>query len=575
MDTYLELLKAKKTANFNSIHELDILVLTNITVNPLKDYLEYQAGLEGIKANVTFGDYDNIVQNAKDYDLENKVVIVFWELANLLHGLEYKIDTFDKSQIDQLEEKVKTELKFTFEALNKASLVIMNSFSALAFTHLLTETSALEQLADRLNDFCRSEAPAGIKWVNIDKCLVNGGIKNSIDYKGYLKSKWLYKHDFFDHYSKLIQPYLNALCGKLNKLLALDCDNTLWHGIIGEDGSDGIAMDENTFKGQAYAAAQYRAIALGRIGVLLALVSKNNPEDVDAVIESHNDITIADEDLVAKKVNWMPKGENLDQLAKELNIGLDSFVFVDDSDFEIQMMRDQYPTVTSIQASNNSVSYYIGQMAWPNYFVQLNKSDEDAKKLVQYKQNARRANEAQKHEDFESFLADLGIQLTIYQNKEETIPRMAQMTQKTNQFNLTTERYTESQIEKFVTGKQYDCFAFSTEDKFGDSGVTGLCIVDYVEEDEAVIDSLLMSCRVLGRNIEFRFMDEVLNKVFKRSKSIKASFIPTKKNAQVADFYGKIGMEKVEESQKITTYKLNKENFNASNPHHYIKLNYD
>ncbi len=575
MNSYLELLKAKANLEPTDYpHTIELLILNNITTNPIKHYLEYNCAINHINVQVSFGDYDNISQNAQDFDLNNKVVLIFWELANCLHGLEYKIDSFDAAHINALEQKIQAELQLTFSALSKASLVIMNRFTALPFTYLQTQSGELEKLAARLNQFCEQQAPKAVKWVNTDKCLVQSGIENTIDYKGYLKNKLLYKHGFYINYMQLVQPYFNAVTGQVKKLLALDCDNTLWKGILGEDGFDHIAMDENTYKGQAFAAAQYRAMALGKKGVLLALASKNNAKDVDNVLESHTELSLKPKALVAKKVNWEPKGENLKQLANELNIGVDSFVFIDDSDFEVQLMRDQVPSVETIQVPKNAVHYYKEQQQWANYFVQLNESQEDAKKLDQYKQNVERASAEGKSQSFEDFLKSLDLELTIYKNDKQLIPRMAQMTQKTNQFNLTTPRYTEAQIEQFVTSEAYDCFAFGVKDKFGDSGVTGLCIINYTDENTAIIDTLLMSCRILGRTVEYRFLDEVLAQAFTKAAHLNATYKVTKKNAQVADFYSKIGFEIVEQSETMVLYSMKKATFAAANAYNYITLHY-
>lgn len=575
MNTYLELLKANSELKHKSQqHRVELLVLNNITTNPIKEYLEYNCAVHNIKVEVAFGDYDNIVQNVQEFDLENKTVLIFWEVANCLHGLEYKIETFSTEHLEALEQKIQHELKLTFEALSKASLVIMNRFTALPFTFLQTQNGALDLLANRLNQFCEQQAPKSIKWINIDKCLVRSGIDSCIDYKGYLKNKLLYKHDFYWNYVQLVQPYLNALTGQVKKLLALDCDNTLWQGILGEDGADHIVMDENNHKGQPFAAAQYRAMGLGKKGVLLALASKNNAEDVDAILRSHSELSLKEETLVAKKVNWEPKGENLKRLANDLNIGIDSFVFVDDSDFEVQLMRDQFPFVTTIQVPKNAVQYYIEQQQWTNYFVQLNESEEDSKKLEQYKQNVERATAENKFENFDAFLKSLNLELTIYKNDAQHISRMAQMTQKTNQFNLTTKRYTESQIEQFVNSENYDCFAFGVKDKFGDNGITGLCIINYSEESLGIIDTLLMSCRILGRNIEYQFLEEVLNQVFAKTGIIQAQYIVTKKNAQVADFYDRIGFNLKEDIEGTKTYEREEPTFSSSNSYNYIKVNY-
>jgi FkbH-like protein len=575
MYTYLELLKANQEYKKETYaHQVQLLILNNITTNALQSYVEFQGYKNGIQTNCQFGDYDSIVANAQQLETNNKIVVLFWELANSVHGLEYKIESFSNEQLLELEQKIQQELQLTFTALNKAPLVMMNLFSAMAFSYLSTKTTALEQLAYRLNTFAQEQAPQNVKWIDINKCIAHNGIHQTIDFKGYLKNKVLYKHAFYWEYAKLIQPYLNASVGKIKKLIAFDCDNTLWQGVLGEDGPQGIQMSENTYAGQPFAAAQYRALALSKSGVLVALASKNNLEDVTTVFNTHEAIRLGLDATVALKVNWNPKVQNLQDLAQELNIGADSFVFVDDSNFEVQHMRDYLPVVTTVQVPANSIGYYLQQMEWPNYFVQLNETEEDAKKLVQYKELANRSDEQSKFVDFEAFLSSLNLRLTIYKDDAYLISRMAQLTQKTNQFNLTTKRYTEQQIKDFVEHKDYSCYSFRVEDKFGDSGITGLCIVKFIDLQEAEIDTLLMSCRVLGRNIEFQFIQSLLVDVFKRTPAVKASYKRTAKNCQVSHFYDKSKFKLVSKNTDYSEYRLEKFNFEMVNHFSYITVNY-
>lgn len=566
MLSYLEVLKANKQfkAAASSYLPLEVLVLNNITANGIKECVEYQNFNSGIEISLSFGDYDTIVQNAQEWPTEHKVVLVFWELANTIHGLEYKIDALSEQHIQDLETKIQTELQLTFEALKTAKLVVMNQFSALAFSYLNTEYTALEQLADRLNSFCKQIAPPNVKWLNIDKCIAHHGVEATIDYKGFLKNRVLYKHAFNWEYARLLQPYLNAVQGKIKKLLALDCDNTLWAGILGEDGPKGIQMNENTYAGQPFAAAQYRAMALAKKGVLLALASKNNAEDVDEVLDKHEFIQLSNNELVAKKVDWNTKVENLRTLANELNLGIDSFVFVDDSNFEVQLMRDQNPGVLTWQVPNNAAQYYQMQAEWSNFFVQLNRTAEDSKKLEQYKELANRAAAQAKFADFESFLESLELKLTIYKDAHEQIARMAQMTQKTNQFNLTTKRYSEAQIAQFVHDASQTCFTFKVQDKFGDSGITGLCIATKTTQSAATLDTLLMSCRVLGRKIEFQFIQTVLESLFAEVEIVEAHFSATAKNAQVANFYEECGFTCIVNEENTKTYRIEKATFEAN-----------
>jgi FkbH-like protein len=269
------------------------------------------------------------------------------------------------------------------------------------------------------------------------------------------------------------------------------------------------------------------------------------------------------EHITINKSNWSDKVTNLKEIAQELNIGLDSLVFVDDSSFEVNLIREQLPEVKVLQVPERLYEYPKMLRENRSLFYNLSFTAEDKKKIKMYKQQVKRVAVKKEFSDIENYLASLELKMTIFENDESIIPRMSQMSQKTNQFNLTTNRYTEGDIKSFIENDDSKIIAFSVSDKFGDSGVTGLCIINFHDETQSVeIDSLLMSCRIIGRNIEYAFIDYII-KIIKEKKInvIKAKYIKTQKNEQVNEFYDKCSFTLTESSNSVKNYNLDISNY--------------
>jgi FkbH-like protein len=362
-----------------------------------------------------------------------------------------------------------------------------------------------------------------------------------------------------------------AANGKSKKAIIFDCDNTLWKGILGEDGFENIDMSVKSKSGIVFHEIQSLALALNKQGIIVCLCSKNNLTDINEVIRDHPDMLLRDEYITIKKINWIDKATNIRQIAEELNIGLDSIVFVDDSQFEINLVKNQLPDVKVLQVPEKLHDY--PQMLRSNLglFYNLNLTQEDLIKSQIYKQQNEREEFKSSFSDVENYLISLELKIKIFVDDFSLIPRMAQMTQKTNQFNLTTKRYTEIDIEKFVNSNNSKVFAWSVSDKFGDNGITGLCIV-ILNAKEAVVDTFLMSCRIIGRNIEHFIMDFLIDNLKKEKiNTITAKYIKTARNAQVADFYKKCSFDYFFETNIDTTFILEIKKYKSKNIN-YIKL---
>jgi FkbH-like protein len=324
------------------------------------------------------------------------------------------------------------------------------------------------------------------------------------------------------------------------KCLVLDLDNTLWGGVLGEDGITGIKIGGD-YPGNAFLYFQEALIGLADSGVILTVCSKNNEADVLEAWEKNPFIKLNRKYIAAYRINWNNKADNIRELAAELNIGLDSMVFVDDNPTERELVRQELPMVAVPDfPSRPLLLMQLYAELVRDYFRTYELTAEDKHKTEQYKANAERKALQQQFTDMGEYIRSLQIEMDILPADAFNILRIAQMTQKTNQFNLTTQRYTEADITAFLNrGAQVMCL--SVRDKFGDNGITGAIIVER-EGDSACIDSLLLSCRILGKNIEFAFVKSVLNALRAQGvKEVKAKYLPTLKNHLVEDFYEKVG----------------------------------
>jgi len=567
---YFEILKELKKLKEHQAEgvTLKIRIISNIIVHQLCEILEYGLLMEGVNAQIILGDYDNIVQDAAKSSTE-EIVIIFWEAANITDGFQYKIESMSESAQFEYADKLRQEMKMVFNALDKHKLVIMNRFHAYPFNSVVIHQSKYTRFIQSINEWIESNIPVNFSLAGSESVIASIGFERAFDLRNYFSSKALYTIDFFKTYVYEILPLLTSKTGKVKKVLVLDCDNTLWDGIIGEDGMDGIKMSSKDKGGLPFEAVQYQLLDLAKKGVILCLCSKNNPKDIEEVLNEHPDLVLKEEYIVDKKINWEDKETNIRALARELNLGLDSFVFIDDSDFEVNFIKDRIPEVVVYQVPKKTYQYpgLISQIA--RLFNAEVATKEDRNKIEQYKSQVLREELKDKTHSVEEYIKSLGIVLTIYQNDPKLIPRMAQLTQKTNQFNLTTKRYSEQEIINMLDDEAFDLFALKVEDKYGDSGITGLAIVKK-DENKATIDTFLMSCRIIGRNIEYRFMDEIVRQV--DLDSLLGTYAKTMKNEQVERFYDQLGFQLIDAQEGNRNYQINRKDYPFHKEYDFIKI---
>ena len=394
--------------------------------------------------------------------------------------------------------------------------------------------AAIEQYNVAL--FEAEKVHSNLKVLDYSEFTKNYPVADLFDWKFYFISQMGINPKLTKDFQTWWNRKLESIALKRKKCIVLDLDNTLWGGVLGEDGISGIKIGGD-YPGKAFAFFQKSLLQLSKAGVILTVCSKNNETDVQEAWDKNPFMVLKKEHFAAYRINWTDKATNIKELAEELNIGLDSFVFVDDNPTERELIKQMLPMVSvpEFPAQPYELPVFFKQLV-NEYFKVYSITDEDKKKTEQYKANAARAQAQHSFTDFGAFLESLDIQITIEAANEFNIPRIAQMTQKTNQFNLTTKRYTDADVKGFLADG-WKIWCISVADRFGDNGITG-CI--FVNGD--TIDTFLLSCRILGKGIEKAFIKMILA-ILKDNgvETVKAAFLPTAKNAQVADFYDRCG----------------------------------
>lgn len=340
---------------------------------------------------------------------------------------------------------------------------------------------------------------------------------------------------------------IRALLGKTKKCIVLDLDNTLWGGIVGEAGAIGIQLGPE-YPGNVFVNFQHALRGLYERGVMLAINSRNNPADAMEVIERHPHMVLREKHFSAICINWNDKATNLRAIAEELNIGLDSLVFFDDDPMNRELVRTQMPEVLVPEFSLPPEEYARALLSL-DAFTQLQLTAEDRERGRMYSEERQRKLVRTSTQNLDEYIAQLGIRVDVRFNDEATLARAAQLTQKTNQFNLTTRRYADSEIQRFVADGGLVCTGDVT-DKFGAYGTTNVAIVRRVGEGSAELDTFLMSCRVIGRGVEQLFLDQILTRLASEGVgTVTAWYIPTAKNEPCRDFLPHAGFQLVRERE--------------------------
>lgn len=382
----------------------------------------------------------------------------------------------------------------------------------------------------------------------------NGGV-NARDERAWFESKQPCSSALLVELAREVAHIIGSLKRSPKKVLALDLDNTLWGGIVADDGLEGIELGDTSPRGEAFKAFQKYVKSLKQRGVLLAVCSKNDHAKAAEVFQKHPEMVLRLDDMVSFKANWEPKSDNLRRMASELNLGLDSFVFADDNPAEIEIVRQFTPEVATILLGPDP-STYVAQLQDCRFFEPRNITAEDVVRTGQYRSEAQRKELEGKAADMDSYLESLEMEAVISEFTPADVPRLAQLINKSNQFNLTTRRRTEADV--LMVMKDPGCIAFSTrlKDRFGDHGLISI-VIGQKSDSAMKIDTWLMSCRVLKRQVEEVVLNELVRiSALRGCDRLEGLYLPTPKNDMVRDFYPRMGFTVTNEDNGHREFQL-------------------
>jgi FkbH-like protein len=399
----------------------------------------------------------------------------------------------------------------------------------------------------RYNEWLKREAPgAGVDLLSIDRHVLRQGLFAWFNPALWHRSKQEISLPASPLYGDLVGRVLAAKQGRSFKCLVLDLDNTLWGGVIGDDGLEGIALGQGSALGEAFVSVQDYAREQARRGIILAVCSKNDEANAIEPFEKHPDMVLKKSEIACFVANWQDKAGNLRAIAQRLNIGIDSLVFLDDNPFERALVRQELPMV-AVPEVGDDPALYPYTLADAGYFESVAITDEDRARGAQYQGNLAREALRDAVTDMDSYLRGLEMQMIWRPFDAVGLSRTVQLINKTNQFNLTTKRYTEDDVKAIMDDERAVGLQLRLTDRFGDNGIIGIVIGKLGEDGVLEVDTWLMSCRVLGRQVEQATLNLLAAKAKELgARAVRGVYVPTKKNGMVKNHYEKLGFTVVE-----------------------------
>ena len=447
----------------------------------------------------------------------------------------------------------------TFRAYSPAHLVVHGLEAPVVPNHGALDDQGQNSQVEAIRGINReirhiAAKTSGVYYLDYDALVARHGRLHWHDERKWLTMRLPIGAANLIHMAEEWLRFLHPLTGRVSKVLVTDLDNTLWGGVIGEDGIGAIKIGRE-HPGASYLAVQRALRDLRQRGILLAICSKNNSADALRALEQHPEMLLRCADFAATRINWNDKSANIREIAAELNVGTDAIAFLDDSPVERARVRTELPEALVIELNEDPATYARSVRQCPQ-FERLTLSSEDRMRDQMYAEQRERRNLANRAGSLEEFYRSLEQRVEIAPVSLETIARVAQLTQKTNQFNLTTRRYSEQQIQNFAASPGWQVYSVRVKDRFGDNGIAGAVIVN-VQEGAWNIDTFLLSCRVIGRTVEIAVLSFLIGEA-RRSGAIllQGLFIPTEKNAPAAEFYPTHGFKADGSSANATLWSL-------------------
>lgn len=540
--------------------ELRVAVLGGSTINELVNVIELFLLKQGFLPSFYESEYNKYYEDAV---FGNEKLVAFNPEIIYIHTTHENISKYPSFQMNSEEIEIVFENElFKFQSIWNALKrhncpIIQNNFD-LPINRSLGNLDCYDihgktYFINRLNHSFAKEAQVNNSlFINdINYLSASIGLQNWFDKNIWFAAKYAISFDAIPTLANNIVNIIASILGLSKKCLVLDLDNTCWGGVIGDDGLNGIKLGNETAAGEAYMAFQNYVKELMQRGVILAVSSKNDYEIAKEAF-THSDSVLSFNDFTSFKANWEPKYLNIEKIAGEINIGLDSLVFVDDNAVERSIVESQLPVVAVPNVGDNILNF-IDYIEQNGYFEAISISADDMNRNKFYSDNQERAIEQSVFKNYQDFLFSLNMEAEIKPFQNVYIERITQLINKTNQFNLTTKRYTVTEIESIRTSENHIPLYGKLTDKFGDNGLIAIAIGE-ITGDKCIIDTWLMSCRVLKRDMEFAMLDILVEECKKRKVSeIVGTYIRTPKNNMVANLYDEFGFETLDGGTDNTT----------------------
>ncbi len=546
--------------------KIKVAILCSYTINnlvpPLKDVLLEK----GFDPEIRFGGYNQFIQELMDKsswlaDFKPEIIVVALSARTYLQDLEYYLLDLSETEINGLIDEKSSFLLSAIQAYREPAKIILTTldypnYSPLGIMDLISDVG-MKHGIDRFNyalvSFARKNRQ--VILIDFDKVLSGMGKVEATDEKMYYLGKLLLRNNAAAAFAWEIAGCIAATFGQRKKCIVVDLDNTLWGGVIGEDGANGIVIGDDGV-GSVYRDIQRILLNWKKSGVLLAIASKNNPDDAISAFRENGAMVLKEEDFVATRICWESKSKGIASISEELNIGLESFVFLDDNPAERLEVRTHLPMVEVIDVPQD-IALLPEMLKGLRLFWALALTEEDKQRHGLYMQEKSRAVLKEKV-SVDDYLRELGTSIVVKKNDLSSLERITQLINKTNQFNLRTQRYSQEQVKALMESKNSMVLSLHAADKFGDLGLTGIIIINRQKENEYFLEGLLMSCRILGRNIERQFFIEAI-KVLKGVDPLAilhAEYVPTQKNGMIKDFCAQMGFKMMGEGDGKLSYSL-------------------
>lgn len=548
--------KASELNNQSFDKKIRIAFLGSFTLNGLAETIQVKCAEKKINCTTYVGNYNQYNQEILNpqsnlYKFSPEILFLLIDTRTLLQDLFHHPHSISAEERRKLVDEKTNEildLAKRFSQTTKSKLVLANfsipTFSSYGIFENKTDFGFHRMLNEINNILSDTMSNSDSVYIyDFARFVTKFGEKNIFDYKQFFFGDMKISLDYIPYLASDLMSYVIGYLGISKKCIVLDLDNTLWGGIVGEDGFNGIKLGPEP-PGNAFVEFQKTLSSLHQRGIILAINSKNNYDDAMKVMREHPYMQLKEDHFASLRINWNDKVSNMKDIANEINIGLDSMVFFDDDPVNREYMRINLPQVETVELPQDPAEF-VNILKNLNEFSVLNITPEDQQRGKMYVEQRKRTELEKSAPDLGGFLKQLNLKISIKNANEFTIPRISQLTLKTNQFNLTTKRYQEADIKKFSQDTSYLVGCAQVEDKFGDNGITGVFIIHKENQKEWLLDTFLLSCRVMGREVEKGILSHIVNKARESGvERIKAQFVPTSKNKPIEDFLPNCGFKK-------------------------------